>query len=162
MAVLPGSWFVHSSLSSAFPSGLVGSKSWPCQDPGSSHQQGLLLPPWGTDGAALGRSELELSRVFQKSSCENFPVIHQAELRGWRVSHGGDSQWPAGIRSQARGREGHVDLSPTRLPLAIHGSLRPNVRPRPYAARPPALLVSTDLLIQRPLGHLCVLQAWGC
>lgn len=55
MRVLPGSWFVRSSLSSAFPSGyLVGSK---LAVPGSRlfPSAGLLLPPWGTDGCGSWR-----------------------------------------------------------------------------------------------------------
>ena len=108
-----------------------------------------------TDGLLFG------GRVFQKSSCKNFPVIIRQNSGdgGSLLAKQGLAIAQRGPQS-CRGREGHVDLSPTRLPLATHGSLHPNVRPRPYAAHTPALLVSTDLPIQRPLGHLCVLQAW--
>lgn len=66
MAVLPGSWFVHSSLSSAFPSGyLVGSK---LAVPGSRlfPSAGLLLPPWGTDGRGSGRVNWNEQSVSEK------------------------------------------------------------------------------------------------
>ena len=66
MRVLPGSWFVRSSLSSAFASGyLVGST---LAVPGSRlfPSAGLLLPPWGTDGCGFGRVNCNRQSISEK------------------------------------------------------------------------------------------------